>query len=175
MKKDFIMDGNRIVDCKSNIAKMSVWELIRFRLPRDVDVAGILNALLELVEPVWFLVVRIASLTLLPLFIVLLPLIAAREIRLSRQFVAKMEAKKTEIGSIEVYRMEFKRLEGRRFKCWAYNVITDNLGLHRILGVPSFDYSERDRQTGDVVFFRLKKDSKNNTEASDEVEKPEEA
>lgn len=166
MKKDFIMDGNRIADCKENIARMSIWELIRFRLPRDVDVAGILHALLDLVEPVWFLVVRIMALTVLPLFVVLLPLIAAKEIRFARRFVSIMEAGKTGNRSIEVCRTKFERFEGRRFKCWVYNVIIDSFGLHRLLGIPSFDYAQQDRQTGDMVYYRLMKDS---TEVSNEV------
>lgn len=171
MNKDYIMHGNRIADCKQNIARMSVWELIRFRLPRDVDMAGILHALLDLVEPVWFLVVRITALAVLPLFLVLLPLIAAKEIRLARRFVARMEAEKTGNGSIEVHRTDFDRFKGRRFKCWAYNVLVDSLPLHQLVGIPHFDYAQQDRQTGDMVFYRLKKD---NTEVSDEVEKPEE-
>jgi len=171
MNKDYIMDGNRIADCKENVARMSVWELIRFRLPRDVDMAGVLRALLDLVEPVWFLMVRTLGLMVFPLLLVLLPFIADKEIRLARRFVARMEAEKTGSGSIEVHRTNFERFKGRRFKCWAYNVLVDSFPQHQLVGIPSFDYAQQDRQTGDMVFYRLKKD---NTEVSDEVEKPEE-
>lgn len=38
MKKDFIMDGDKVRNCPSNVAKMNLWEVIKYtEIGIDVD------------------------------------------------------------------------------------------------------------------------------------------
>jgi len=156
MKKDFIMVDGRITDCKSNIAQMTVWEYLRFRHDLRSSAGYALAAGWEFVESFWKLLSTVVVFVIgIPLFLLLSPVVAAREIRLARWFVCDRMARKGEKSPSEVYRIPFRVIEGKKVKAWAYNVVVRDLGLHRLLGIPSFDYMRQDRKTGDMIFYKL--------------------
>lgn len=82
------------------------------------------------------------------------PLIAAKNIRDARQEVHKEIAR--DLGSYEVYRVEYDLFKSNRLRRWLYNTIIMYFGLHRILGIPNYDFSCSDRENGDMVYYRVK-------------------
>ncbi len=156
MKKDFIMVDDRIAACKSNTAQMTVWEYLRFRHSLRSSMGYVLAAGWEFVESFWKLLSTLVVFVIgIPLFLLLSPVIAAREIRLARWFVCDSMARKGKKLPSEVHRVPFRVIEGKKAKAWAYNVVVRNLGLHCVLGIPNFDYMRQDRQSGDMVFYKL--------------------
>lgn len=153
------MDGNRIMDCMSNTARMSLWELLKFRLPRVMDepASDLCEALKDMGEALWrIFCALLAFLIGLPLFLLLWPLIGAKEIRIARRAEAKAEAKEAGKASVEVHRMKFSVFEHKKFKRWVFAMFVDNLGLPGVIGIPSFDYTSKDYDAGALVFYRVK-------------------
>ena len=159
MKKDYLMDGNRIMDCMSNTARMSLWELLKFRLPRLIrePAKDLCRAIKDMSEALWTIFCALlAFLVGLPLFLLLWPLIGAKEIRTARRAEARAEAKETGKTSVEVHRMKFGVFEHKKLKRWVFTMFVDNLGLPWMIGIPSFDYTLKDYDTGALVFYRVK-------------------
>ena len=145
---------------------MSVWELLKFRLPRLIHepASDLHRALKDLCEALWAIFCILLTILIgLPLFLLLWPFIGAKEIRIARRAVARETAKETGRASEEVYRMEFSAFEHKKLKRWIFTMFVDNLGLPGVIGIPSFDYTSKDYGHGALVFYRLGKNNREKT------------
>jgi hypothetical protein len=150
----FLLDEDgRIKNCSSNVAQMSVGQFMRLNLSvmaRDLY-GGILVACISIAKGAWFFFV---SLLVGPFFLLGWPLIAANTIRTARQEMARKKA--CEYGSFEIYRVKFALFRTNTIRRWTYNILIVYLGLHRLVGIPNYDFSQRDRESGDMVYYRVK-------------------
>lgn len=140
------------------LTEMSVIQFIKANSARVIgetlhDFLVESSRVIEGVMQIGYGLFNIVSITLiLPFYVLLWLLCAKKAIRDARQKEAKTTAE--EQGKTEIYRTPVAKFN-TKLKALTMNLIVHVLGLHTMMGIPDFDFMQRDPKNGDMVYYKV--------------------